>query len=425
MKRSSQLLLLVAVAGFVLGLAHLFRLRFESGDAYPRYSSLRTDPLGTKGLYDSLSTLLPVARNVRNLARLGDGQGTTLLILAVDHRDLEVPPSEFKALETFVRSGGRLVISFDPSYGPEHSSGFPLGSRAGATRWRGTNAPSARPGGGGSQEGPLVALETQWAWTFFHLPLERGTNGVHLPAPARRRDTGMPGPLELPQHTALVMRPEDPAWQVLYARDCPTNTAATILERRLGRGSLVLVADSWPFSNEALRRDRQSSLLSWVTGPASRVLFEETHLGTQVEPGIAGLAREYRLGGFFAAALVLAGLFVWRNSSSFLPPLPDPAAGAPSLIPGRDSSAGFINLLRRSIAPVDLMTVCLQQWKEHGAGVRRPSPARLQAMQELIDAENALEPRRRNPLRLYRAFCRVLSPSRPSPEPPAPSSSPP
>ena len=36
---------------------HLFQLRFEQGDIYPAYSSLRADPLGTKVFYESLETL--------------------------------------------------------------------------------------------------------------------------------------------------------------------------------------------------------------------------------------------------------------------------------------------------------------------------------------------------------------------------------
>src|SRR2546427_9645317 len=47
-------LLLVLLAVFVLGVGRLFQLRFEAGDVYPPYSSLRADPLGTKALFESL-----------------------------------------------------------------------------------------------------------------------------------------------------------------------------------------------------------------------------------------------------------------------------------------------------------------------------------------------------------------------------------
>ena len=78
------------------------------------------------------------------------------------------------------------------------------------------------------------------------------------------------------------------------------------------------------------------------------------------------------------------------------------------LVEGKDSTSGFINLLKRNIPPGDLMKVCLEQWNAHGANVRQPSAAKLDAMQKLIDAENALEPKERNPVRMYREMASVL-----------------
>jgi hypothetical protein len=48
------------------------------------------------------------------------------------------------------------------------------------------------------------------------------------------------------------------------------------------------------------------------------------------------------------------------------------------------------------------MKVCLEQWNTHSTHARRPSEAKLEAMQRVIDAENALEPRQRNPVKMYR-----------------------
>ena len=78
------------------------------------------------------------------------------------------------------------------------------------------------------------------------------------------------------------------------------------------------------------------------------------------------------------------------------------------LVEGKDSTSGFINLLKRNIPPGDLMKVCLEQWNAHGANARKPSAAKLDAMQKLIDAENAVEPRERNPVQMYRSFCEIL-----------------
>ncbi len=64
---------------FVVGVARLFILRFESGDVYPAYSSLRSDPLGTRALYESLENIdsVMVGRNYRPLESLEFEPGTT------------------------------------------------------------------------------------------------------------------------------------------------------------------------------------------------------------------------------------------------------------------------------------------------------------------------------------------------------------
>ena len=55
MKKYFSLFLLAGCAAILtLGLIRLFKLRFEAGDVYPAYSSLRSDPLGTMAFYESL-----------------------------------------------------------------------------------------------------------------------------------------------------------------------------------------------------------------------------------------------------------------------------------------------------------------------------------------------------------------------------------
>ena len=112
MKKVPLVLLLVLLGGFLFGLAQLFKLRFEAGDVFPEYSSLRTDPLGAKALYESLDHLLTARRNYRSLAKLGDGRDTTLFYLGSratfmfdSASDLRLSLEEFKSLESFVADG--------------------------------------------------------------------------------------------------------------------------------------------------------------------------------------------------------------------------------------------------------------------------------------------------------------------------------
>jgi hypothetical protein len=416
MKRLPVLLLLLVAGGFLYGLIHLFNLRFESGDNYPAYSSLRADPLGAKALYESLDQLLPARRHLQPLSRLGEGRDTTLVWLGEDVKKLRLSPNEFKDLETFVRTGGRVVIGLLPvlerprinrfaARGPRGKGALPA-PPAGAP----TNAPGWQPGDE-FDEIRRVSIRERWNVSFDYAELSKTDDGKIVPVLAARR--GLPDDSPLPRsisiHTSLHFDALDPAWRTIYARVAGTNVQPVVAERTMGKGSIVLCADSFPFSNESLRREREPELLAWFIGPAREVVFDETHLGVQEDPGVATLARKYRLGGVFAALLILAGLFIWKNSTGFMPPHEEQLARERGeLVEGKDSAAGFINLLRRNIPPADLMKVCLEQWNAHFAHARKPSEARLEAMQKIIDAEKVLEPRQRNPVRTYQQFCEIL-----------------
>jgi hypothetical protein len=416
MKRLPLAILVIVLAGFIYGLVQLFNLRFASGDNYPPYSSLRADPLGSKAFYESLDRLVAARRHLQALSKLGDGRDTTLLWLGEDVRNLRLLPAEFKDLETFVRTGGRVVIGLLPVLERPRINRF----AARAARGKGTppappaaaptNAPGWQPGDE-FEDLRKVSIRDRWNVSFDYAELARTDERKVIPVLAARR--GLPDDSPLPRsvsiHTALHFDKLSAEWRTPYARVTGTNVQPVIIERAMGKGSIVLCADSFPFSNEALRLEREPALLAWLVGSAREVVFDETHLGVQESPGVVTLARKYRLGGVFAALLILAGLFIWRNAAGFMPPHEDQLARERGeQVEGKDSTAGFINLLRRNIAPADLMKVCLEQWNAHFAHTRKPSEAKLEGMQKIIDAENALEPRQRNPVRTYQQFCEIL-----------------
>jgi len=421
MRKLPLILLLLVVSGFTFGLIHLFNLRFESGDNYPPYSSLRADPLGSKALYESLDHLMSARRHLKPLSRLGDGRDTTLIWLGEEVKELRFLPGEFKDIETFVRTGGRVVIGLLPVLEKPRINRFATRSARGKGTPRRpanpspatapTNSPGWQPG---DEFGDFrkVSVREHWNVSFDYAELSKTDDGKIVPVLAVRRGVpdDSPLPRSIPVHTSLHFDKAGADWRTIYARVTGTNVQPVIIERTMGKGSIVLSADSFPFSNEALRREREPELLAWFVGPAREVIFDETHLGVQESPGVATLARKYRLGGVLAALLILAGLFIWKNSASFMPPYEEQLARERGdLVEGKGSAAGFINLLRRNIAPGDLMKVCLEQWNAHFAHARKPSGAKLESMQKIIDAENVLEPRQRNPIATYRKLSEILS----------------
>ena len=110
-------LILTCAAGFAFGIVQLFKLRFEVGDIYPAYSSLRSDPLGAMAFYESLGNLkgISVRRDHSSANRLPEGKDTTYLHLAARTFEWhELPEDLWKEINAFLLSGGRLAITFYP-----------------------------------------------------------------------------------------------------------------------------------------------------------------------------------------------------------------------------------------------------------------------------------------------------------------------
>jgi len=379
---------LLLSALFAAGLARLFMLRFEKGDVYPPYSTLRTDPLGAKAYYDSLAEIpgLDVRRNYRNGVRWNayakedrnaaldedrddtpkhtySRQALVLLgtpVAAVEHMD----PAELGDLDGWIRRGGRLVIAFNDAQ---------------TTRRSETQTESSTL---------AKSLFKEWG-------VKRGTVAVDTSSAALAQEDALTEP-GLPWHATLCFEALTDGWRTCYTY----RGKAVVIERPLGAGSLVLCADSYVFSNEALRAERRPQLLAWAAGEASRITFDETHLGVVRGESVGGLARKYGLHGVVFALLVLAALYVWRGSVSFVPRNEEQDT-SDAAITGAGHGAGLANLLRRHVRPAELLGVCLTQWTKSCA--RKPELARkLPRMEEAARAPQ-------DPSRCYEELCRIVA----------------
>ncbi len=401
MKKFSIAALVLAAALFAYGLFRLFEDRFAVGDIYPEYSSLRSDPLGTKAFYESLDRLINAARNYRPLPKLGDGRNTTLFILGVDPFALEMTEAEYQELEQFAGSGGRIVISLYPRY---------LKSAKNAPAPPGQTLRKQKEKGSEAKSGPFdrmrsIPLSERWGMNWETTALPRTEAGPYQAQEAQREIAAAEMPESISCHTAVYFTELSDVWRVVYARP---RERPVIIERRFGDGTIVLSADSYWFSNEAMLQERYPALLAWMVGPSRAALFDETHLGVTEQPGVAALARKYRLHGLFAALMLLAGLFVWKSSVSFLPPHAEEASRERGeTIAGKESAAGFVNLLRRNLPNREILATCLAEWKKTCA--REVPRRKLQEMQEIIDAENQRPAKDRAPVRTYQAIARILA----------------
>lgn len=354
MRRAAENVLLVAVVvATAAGFLALYRLRIRQGDVYPAYSSFRADPLGTRALFESLQEIpgVRVERNFTPLDQLLGASPRTTLLAGLPGREwLAMPRREYLALDENIRAGSRLVVAFHEG----------LGLPAPAKPVSKPEAPPA-PKDAGGPEGrddedealPEAPADLKARWGIE--PHTRGT--VTGSAGARREPGAAPGlPDRLAWGGALYFAPvEGSPWEVVYR----AGGRPVIVERALGRGTLVLMADSYLLSNEALTYSRAPALLSWLVGSSPRVEFDESHLGGTEEGGVAKLARRYGLTGAAATLFLLALLYVWRTGAVFVPPFEEPAAAALEC----NHTSSLEALLVRAIAPGDLMAACLAHWR--------------------------------------------------------------
>ncbi|MEW6267062.1 MAG: DUF4350 domain-containing protein [Thermodesulfobacteriota bacterium] len=404
MKDKARLIMLIVLAAaFGFGLLHLLTLRFQTGDVLPVYSSLRSDPLGAKAWHDSLDHLgtVKVSRYYQPLDRLEASPGATVLFLGLPAgRLIWAGRDLWKELDRIMTSGGRLVIAFRPTAGkfeieaPEDEKADEAKKDEDATgkkdrlekpekeqssrkdgpspdRTESADRNKARkpeskkkPPGDLAKLGRTlrkwISIERHWGLKIAHDP-KWSLKKKYQAGPASGH-----GPV-VSWHSSLYFEDLSKPWRVLYRRD----GRPVIIERRFGSGSVVLMSDSYHFSNEALRAEPRAELLSRLIGPVTEVVFDEAHLGLQEDLGVAGLGRKYGLHGLLAGLLVLAVLFIWKNSFSLVPADDDAPGGRMVYASPRDYTAGLVSLLRRNVSSREILEVCWREWKAAQESLRR------------------------------------------------------
>lgn len=394
MKKLPAVILLTVCAIFLGGILYLLLLdRFATGDVYPPYSSLRSDPLGTMIFFESLEALpkLEVGRDHKAVNQLPEGEKTTYLHLAGKSQDWQnIDGDLYRTIDKFLLDGGRLVITLRPEYAKPTKND--------------QKQPKAD-----EKDKEKKKSEDQKARksTFFDLQKQWGLKLSRKFIPEKdafaRNVSSLPFPAELKWNGDIYIENPTAEWTVIYQ----TANGAVLAERKRGAGTIVIATDSYLVSNEALVRDRAPELLAWLIGPADHVIFDEAHHGIVDAPGLAALAGRYRLHGGILALMVLAGLFIWKNGSSLAPPRNATAAGS-DFIPGRSTSAGFVALLRRNISRSALLATCVEEWRRTFAQSTRYTAGEKAAVEEILREEIARPARERNLISAYQKICAAL-----------------
>ncbi len=418
------------ILGFALGVIQLFLLRFEAGDVYPAYSTLRSDPLGSRAFYRGLENLrnTSVQRNYRQLDLLEFKEATTFFHIGTPVFDAEsVAAKWIETIDRLTASGGRLVLSFlpvekkpatwrmstcslplaDDSDDPDTES--PEDSDDAETSAEKGIEPSEHPAGPpiSENDNPCVALTELWGLVlaFTEKPATEAVRKSHKPPLADLK--GLPQTISW--HSALYFDELDSNWRVIYTAE----GRPVIVERSYGNGSLVLSTDTFYMSNEALRSERLPQLLVWTVGQNSQIVFDETHLGIRKQPGVLSLIKKYRFQWFIFALAVLAILFVWRNSVYFVPP---PKNGYDrskrDVYAERDSTQGLVSLLRRNIPKRQILQICAREWRRTFQRNQHFAGGNSDPTKTVFEKIKAYGAQSSDPVSGYRRMCKIISKGR-------------
>ena len=382
--RAAILGLLLAIAVLGAGLWHLFDLRFTSGDIYPNGSSLRADPSGTRAYFESLARIpgREVRRGLLPLSSVRGGAETTLFLLELDPAERALGKRDWEAVKDLLANGGRVVISLAAERNPSGTQGAGTNLRTRPLTLKGSE----------SLEFPNLA------------PAPSQTNRSQIASAVRTQAAPAELPARIPWRGA-VFEPAPEGWTNLYDLD----GAPVVIQRAFGRGTLVLLASNDLLTNDALRHQRQTALLAWLSGTGTRFVFDETHLGTRLSPGILTLVRRYGLGGVLAGLVGVTALALWRAASGLVPRLPAPSSDSRDVVLGRDAATGFTQLLRRSVPTEELLPLCVAEWRRSLPANRPDLGRKAEAIQDLCNLETARPPREQNLADAYRRMTELLS----------------
>ncbi len=419
------LALLLVLFGF--GVTRLFILRFETGDVYPACSSLRSDPLGTRALYESLVNLdnVRVKRNFIWRDSTSFEPQTTLFYLGASANEFEsVPKTMMGVFDRLTQSGGRLIISFLPvtrkndGGAPQTSDPDQEAAGSGASSEKKTKSAN-RTGGDGKRsagespkksetpgaddrrsadpEGavPMVSIKKHWGLDIAFKDMLPVEDDKRLPIDAATTRRGFPAFISW--HSNLYFELSDDAWQTLYSYE----GLPLIVERPYGKGSIVMCADSYFLSNEALLSERHTRLLVWLIGGHTNLVFDEAHHGLYKQPSVAQLIRHYRFHWFFAVLAMLALLFVWKNAVYFIPPSAEANKQGAEVVSEKDYTQGLIALLRRNFSGDQILQICAREWVQTFKKNRRIRAGTFKHVRDLAESGSADSIQNKDPVETY------------------------
>jgi hypothetical protein len=244
-----------------------------------------------------------------------------------------------------------------------------------------------------AEDSNFVKFTERWGYSYAVQP--ELTNAPALLTPEIHQP-------DLPQsisgHSALYFKNPDSKWRVLYR----LQGLPVLMEKQIGKGTIVLSTITYFLSNEAMLRERHPGLILWLTGGKNEIIFDEYFHGMAKNVGVTALMRKYNLEITLLLLIILAVLYIWKNALPLVPvPETERRADVTSSL-GKDSSAGLTNLLRRNIPMNKILTVSYAEWKKTVPARQPVSSEKLARIEAILTTE------KKNPISAYNQISEVL-----------------
>ncbi len=336
--RTRERLALTAVlflaAVFLFSMVRSVLRRAETTFNYPAYSSLNNGDEGTKAYFEALRRLgYKPSRNYQPLRKLEGAQADIFYagpdLASFRYSDVQ----ELEEFEHVAQRGARIIIAFDAD---------------GVVGKPNVQAPS-----NASPKHPPAenTLKTRW--------------GIQLAFVKR----------SVPKAASEFMSRVDlipVSWHFsLWAKDWTASQikdgSPLFLERGFGKGSILLIAESRLFTNRELLIHPDARVLAAAPGFRREIIFDESHLGLEDTGTVVGLAAAHGLQWMMVGFVVLAILYVWRSSTSFVPLAP---ARRDTAISGQDAHSALSNLLMQSVPKKSILGFVAEEWNRTLIGRR-------------------------------------------------------
>lgn len=406
----------VMVLLFAYFMVNLFSIRFKSGDIYPAYSTLRSDPLGSKALFEAMRALpgLNVQRSYAPAGKFTILNNTCLLFLGIRGEQTHfVSKKEYEQIEQMLNLGARLIVALTPDgsghfvgkKGEEKEENSKSEKNKDPDHEKSTKADEKDKKGlndGGKEknekaDGCGIDLFEKLG---IHVKYD---NSGRSDAIAVHHSDNSSDYIDWP-YAIWFEAQED--WQSIYT----WNGNPVIIERHFEQGSIVMLASSYIFSNESLKKDENSKVLSWMVNDRTHIVFDEYHLGIREQQGISILMKKYHLFGPVTLLAFLFVLFIWKNATSIIPLDEENSADLESKKENEQPPpSGMVCLLRKHINKNELIPVCKKAWQDAFIKENRASKKYRRILDAVESATAGQSRKKTDPVHTYNRICKIMS----------------